>query len=65
MVVPRLLSVNVGLRKDVAWEAAPSSATGSSPTAYGQGWIVTGRTVDPTEVDVLLSAEEYRAMIEA
>jgi glycine cleavage system H protein len=32
---------------------------------YGEGWLVTVRMSDPSEVDLLLSADEYQAMIEA
>ena len=32
---------------------------------YGQGWLVKVRMSDPGEVDLLLSAEEYRATIKA
>ena len=30
---------------------------------YGQGWLVKVRMSDPSEVDLLLSAEEYRATL--
>jgi glycine cleavage system H protein len=45
--------------------ALAQNATTINADPYGQGWIVTVRMVDPTEVDLLLSAEEYRAMVEA
>jgi glycine cleavage system H protein len=32
---------------------------------YGQGWLVKVRISDPSEVDLLLSAEEYQATIKA
>jgi glycine cleavage system H protein len=32
---------------------------------YGQGWLVKVRMSDPSEVDLLLSAEEYQATITA
>jgi glycine cleavage system H protein len=32
---------------------------------YGKGWLVAVRMSDPSEVDLLLSAEEYQATIEA
>lgn len=30
---------------------------------YGEGWLVRIRLADPTEVDVLLDAEAYRAIV--
>jgi len=32
---------------------------------YGEGWLVKVRMSDPSEADLLLTADEYRAMIEA
>ena len=32
---------------------------------YGQGWLVKVRMSDPSEADLLLSAEEYQATIKA
>jgi glycine cleavage system H protein len=32
---------------------------------YGQGWLVEVRLSDPSEVDALLSAEQYQATIKA
>ena len=32
---------------------------------YGRGWLIRVRMSDPAELDVLLSAEEYEAMVRA
>lgn len=32
---------------------------------YGKGWIVKAKIADPTELDSLLSSEDYKNMVEA
>jgi glycine cleavage system H protein len=51
-----IVDVNTGL-------ADGAGAVNDDP--YGQGWLVTVRMSDPGEADQLLSAEEYRATIDA
>jgi glycine cleavage system H protein len=51
-----ILEVNIAL--------ADGAAT-INTDPYGQGWLVKVRMSDPSELDLLLSAEEYRAMVKA
>lgn len=45
-----------------ALEASPELV---NKDAYGQGWLIKISIDDPSELDELLSAEEYQAMLEA
>jgi glycine cleavage system H protein len=51
-----IVDVNTGL-------ADGAGAVNDDP--YGRGWLVRVRMSDPGEADLLLSAEEYRATIDA
>jgi glycine cleavage system H protein len=54
-VTGKVVEVNDALQED-------ASLVNSDP--YGEGWTIRVRLADPKEVDELISAEAYRAIIE-